>query len=83
MEEGHKNGLKEGHENGLREGEGYGLIKLISKKLRKEKCPEEISEELEADLGVIRAICEAAKAFAPSYDPEAIFKEMKVRKLLF
>ncbi len=62
-----------GWEEGRMEGADYMLIQLISKKMKKGKLPETIAQELETDVERIRKLCKAAEAFAPDYDPQAIF----------
>lgn len=60
--------LAEAKEEGEEKGEVKKLIFLICKKLRKNKTPEQIAEELEEDIEMILPICEAAEEFAPEYD---------------
>lgn len=43
------------------------------KKLRKDKTPEIIAEELEEDEDTIRHLCAVAKNFAPDYNLEQIY----------
>lgn len=52
------------------------MIQLVCKKLEKHRTPEEISEALEEELADIRAICEAAKDFAPDYDCQRIYEKL-------
>ena len=78
-EEGHEEGRKEGRIEGRVEGADYLLVQLVSKKLRRGKSAEVIADELETEPGKIRKICGAAEAFAPDYDPEAIFAAMQNR----
>ncbi len=65
----------EGRTEGKVEGENIKLIKLICKKLCKNKTPEEISIDLEEDIEVIRKICDIAKEFAPEYDSAKIYEK--------
>lgn len=61
--------------DGKAEGEEIKLIKQICRKLIKNKTPEEIGEDLEEDIEVIRKICDIAKEFAPEYDSEKIYEK--------
>ena len=73
---GHEEGLLEGRLEGLQEGRQAGeellLIKLICKKLAKNKEATQIAAELEVNETDVQRICLAAKKFAPEYDPEQI-----------
>ena len=77
---GHSEGLSEGystgHSEGLSEGENLSIIKMVCKKLQKGKTPEEISEDLEADLNEILRIYNAAKEYSPDYDAEKIYERL-------
>lgn len=53
------------------------LIKFVTKKLLKGKQEEEIALELDEDRDTVTRICRAAAKFAPEYDSEAIYREMK------
>lgn len=70
---------EEAREEGRVEGADYLLVQLVSKKLRRGKSAEVIADDLETEPGKIRKICGAAEAFAPDYDPEAIFAAMQNR----
>lgn len=54
------------------------LIEQVCKKLRKNKTPEQIAEDLEEDIEAIRSICRAAEEFAPKYDSNKIFEKISV-----
>lgn len=73
-----------GKEIGREIGEGIGKesakIELICKKLKKNKSPEVIAEELEEEPAVIRRICQVAKQFAPEYDDKKVFEAWQKRK---
>lgn len=62
-------------QDGKEEGEKIQLIKLICKKLAKNKTPEEIAEDLEEEISIILPICELAKEFAPEYDSEKVYEK--------
>ena len=66
----------EGIAQGQAKGEKLNMIRLVCKKLRKGKTPEEISEDLEEDMEVILRICNAANEYAPDYDAEAIYTKL-------
>ena len=63
-------------EEGRLEGAEYILIEQLSKKMKKGKRLEIIVQELETDVEKVQYICKSAEAFAPDYDPHAIFKAM-------
>lgn len=56
------------------EGAELLLISMVCKKLQKGKSAEEIAADLEEELSGIEAICEVAKALAPDYDADAIYR---------
>lgn len=61
-------------QEGKAEGRELKLIQIIIKKIKKNKLPEIIADELEEELQDIIPICEAAELFAPDYDCEEIYK---------
>ena len=75
-EDGEKSGFKKGEESGIHKGYFIKLISLISRKLQKGKSPEQIAEELEEDIDLVREICECAAPFAPEYDSGKICEVM-------
>ena len=72
---------KEGEEAGVLEGKQTGselkLISLIYRKLKKDKTPESIAEELEEELELVVKICKVAKEFAPEYDTIKIYEALR------
>ena len=58
------------------EGRDKTLITLVVRKLIKGKTPEEIAEDLEEELPVIRPIYEAAFRCAPKYDCNQIYQKL-------
>lgn len=58
------------------EGQEKKLIEMVCKKLRKDKSPELIAEELEEEESVIKEICEKAKKYAPEYDIDKIYEDL-------
>ncbi|MBO5474128.1 MAG: Rpn family recombination-promoting nuclease/putative transposase [Lachnospiraceae bacterium] len=67
-------------QDGKAEGEELKLIKMICKKLAKNKTPEEIAEDLEEEISTILPICELAREFAPEYDSEKLYEKYHMTK---
>ena len=71
---------KEGEEAGILEGKQTGsdlkLISQVCRKLKKDKTPECIAEELEEELELVEKICKVAKEFAPEYDEAKIYEAL-------
>lgn len=67
---------KKGYADGEAAGDRQRLIFQVCKKMKKGKPPEEIAEDLEEEISVIEPIYNAAKEFAPEYDPKAIFERL-------
>lgn len=78
--EGIAEGIAEGKAEGRAEGEAEGKMKerisLVSKKLKKGKTLEQIAEDLEEEISAVEPIYNAAKKFAPEYDPEAVYRQI-------
>ena len=68
---------QEGKTEGRENGEQIMLIKFVTRKLLNGKQEEEIALELDEDRDTVTRICRAAAKFAPEYDSEAIYSEMK------
>lgn len=68
---------EEGRLYGKAEGENLKLIKLICKKIKKGKSPEEIAEELEEEIDTVRLIYELAMESAPEFDSDKIFEKLQ------
>lgn len=64
--------LNEGFQLGMERG----LIIQISKKLKKSKTLEEISEELECNLDEIRELYEIVKRYEPDYSVDEIMEHL-------
>lgn len=77
MEAGMEAGRKAGIEAGREEGEVLKLISIVCKKLLKGKNVAEIAEALEETEEIIAKICNVAEDYAPSYDVETIYTELK------
>lgn len=81
MEQGRNQGLDEGQRRGRAEGriegEKINLVRLVCKKLEKQKTVEEISVELEEPAEQIMKIVSAAKRYEPEYDVEKIYEDWK------
>ncbi len=73
----------DGKNEGKSEGEDIKLIKLVCKKLDKGKSPEEIASDLEEEVPVITCICETARSFAPDYDYDMIYRQLKKEAVQF
>lgn len=58
------------------EGEEKKLIEIVAKKLRKQKTPQAIAEDLEEDIKIINNICKAAESTAPEYDCDRIYERL-------
>ena len=71
---------QQSYEGGVAVGEEQMLLRKICTKLKKGKTPETIAEELEEDLPRVKAICEAAAAFAPEYDWRSVYEEIEKQK---
>lgn len=68
---------REVYERDLRkEGESRKLIEQVCKKLKKDKSPEVIADELEEELAVIIKICGEAKRCEGGYDVDCIFDRL-------
>lgn len=76
-QEGKSEGKLKGRIEGQENGEQIMLIKFVTRKLLKGKQEEEIALELDEDRDTVTRICRAAAKFAPEYDSEAIYREMK------
>lgn len=72
-----KEGKKEGREEGRKEGDLQRLVTLVCKKMKKNKTLEEIAGDLEEEIKTIEPICRAAEKFAPEYDPDLVFEELR------
>lgn len=70
----------DGQEKGLEKGADIKLINQISRKLQKGKTPEQIAEDLDEELTLVRSICEAAAKSAPEYNSEEIYRILKAAK---
>lgn len=67
---------KEGIEQGIEQGEELTLIKLVCRKLAKNKSVSQIASELDEDPIHIHKVCTAAKGFAPNYDITEIYEKL-------
>lgn len=80
-EEAYKEGLEKGIEEGIEEGEKSGdlrrLVSLICKKVKKNKTLGEVAEDLEEEISTIEPLYRAAEKFAPEYDPDEVFEQVK------
>lgn len=84
-EEAYKEGLEKGIEDGIvkgiEEGEKSGdlrrLVSLICKKMKKNKTLGEVAEDLEEEISAIEPLYRAAEKFAPEYNPDEVFEQVK------
>ena len=53
------------------------FLKLVCKKLVKNKSIEEIADDLEEDVSTIEKICNVASKFAPEYDVDSIMEALE------
>lgn len=68
---------QDAYDTGLNEGALREVITIVCKKLDKKKSVQEIADFLEEDVRLIRKIYDAAEKYAPEYDTEAIYQEIK------
>lgn len=76
-DDGKTEGLIEGEAKGIAKGEVLKLISLVCKKLAKGKNAQAIAEALEENFPEVERICQAAEAYAPEYDCEKIYEELR------
>ena len=62
------------------DGQVMTLVDLICRKLRKGKDVAHIAEDLEEEVSVVEAICNAASEFAPDYDEKKVFEKIMEKK---
>ena len=72
---GEKIGISKGISQGIERGAKRKLVELICKKLKKGKSPEEIAEDLEEELDVVREICLVAAPCGPAYEWKKVCKK--------
>ncbi|MBE5923938.1 MAG: Rpn family recombination-promoting nuclease/putative transposase [Lachnospiraceae bacterium] len=75
-----KQGWNEGRAEGRAEGETLHLVSQVCKKLAKGKNLDEIADELEEDVEVIKPMYDVAVKYAPDYDVEKVFEAYKEMK---
>lgn len=73
MEVGREEAREEGIEIGMEKGEEIALIKMVSRKVQKGKCPEVIAQELEEPLEKIDRICEVLREQGLDMDAEQVY----------
>ena len=69
-------GLREGLAEGKAAGDFYRLTVQICKKMKMNQPLEKIAEDLVEEISVIEPIYNAAKKFAPKYNPDQVFERM-------
>ena len=72
-----EDGKKEGVVIGTTIGADKHLIELICKKLKNGKSLEIIADEVEEEIDNIKPICAIAERYAPNYDVDAIYEELR------
>ncbi len=75
-----EDGFIKGEARGEVKGEVKKLISQVCKKLAKGKDTEAIAEALEEEVSYIEKICRIAEKYAPEYDCEKIYEEMKAEE---
>lgn len=76
MEKGIKKGIKKGIAIGSEQGEILQLIRLMTKKIRKNKSLTIIADELESDPAVLQPLWDAINAEAPAYNEQSILRRL-------
>lgn len=69
--------LEEILEEGIEKGEAYSLIRLVCKKIQKNKPPAIIAEELETEIARVKQIYDIAGEFALEYNCEQIYERLQ------
>ena len=77
IEEGIEKGIEKGIEEGEKSGDLRRLVSLICKKVKKNKTLGEVAEDLEEEISAIEPLYRAAEKFAPEYDPDEVFEQVK------
>lgn len=67
--------LSKSRMEGKAEGKVEQLVDQVCRKMKKNKTVEEIAEELEDEVSAVEPIYNAAKGFAPEYDPKLVFEQ--------
>lgn len=68
--------LRYAFRDGKAEGKAEQLISLICRKLKKGKTMEQIAEDLDEDISVIRPYYKAALPYAPDFDSKKVFQSL-------
>ncbi len=72
--------IREGCRNeGRAEGRIMYLVTLVCRMIAKDRTPEAIAEDLEEDYKIIKCIYDIAVRYAPNYDAEKIYAQMKAQ----
>lgn len=78
-----QDGREEGRIAGKSEGEILKLIKLVCKKMSRNKSIDEIAEDLEEEPESIMPIYELARKYTPEYNFEKIYEDYSTRGCVF
>ena len=77
----HDEGYEDGFDDGFDSGKCSTITEKICRKLKKNKSPEIIADELEEDLDTVKHICDVAKSYAPNYDVKKIVEQLQDRNV--
>ncbi|MDD6206941.1 MAG: hypothetical protein PUB10_00260, partial [Clostridiales bacterium] len=77
LEKGEAIGLEKGEAIGTQKGEKKKLIQMICKKVKKNKSPEVIAEELEEELTVIEPIYRVVVKYGTESDMEKLYESVE------
>lgn len=70
---------EEGIEKGIEEGDLRRLVTQICKKMKMDQSLEKIAEDLVEEVSVIEPVYHTAEKFAPEYDPDKVFEQLKMK----
>ena len=76
MEEGMQKGMQKGIAIGSEQGEILQLIRLMTKKIQKNKSLSIIADELESESELLQPVWDAVNAEAPAYDEHLILRRL-------
>lgn len=78
-EEAYEDGIEEGEKRGEKNGDLRRLVSQICKKMKKNQSLEKIAEDLVEEVLVIEPVYHTAKKFAPEYDPDKVFEQLRTK----
>ena len=68
-----RQGIELGRQEGIQRGIQFAIINQVCRKIQKGKAPEQIADELEEELSIVKNVCEAIKK-TNSYDCNKIYE---------